>query len=41
MKKFWKAESLQIAESDIFHVKSGADHDYSIRNWPRPGFDEL
>ena len=26
MKTFWKAEILQMAESDMFDVKSGADH---------------
>ena len=27
MKSFWKASFLQIAESDIFYVKRGADDD--------------
>ena len=41
MKNFWKAEILSMAKSDIFDVKSGADYDAAIRNWPRPRFVEL
>ena len=41
MKTFWKAEILQMAESDIFDVKSGADHHAAIQNWLRPRFVEL
>ena len=41
MKKFWKPEISEIAESDIFYVKSGSDHDASIANWLRPGFVEI
>ena len=40
-KKFWKPEILEVAESDIFCVKSGADHDTVIGNWPQPLFVEL
>ena len=39
--KRWKAEILQMAESDIVDVKSGADHDAAIQNWLRPRFVEL
>ena len=38
MKKFWKPETLEIAESDIFYVNPGADHDSVIENWLRPRF---
>ena len=41
MKKCWKPELLEIAESDIFYVESGADHDVSIQNCLRPRFVEL
>ena len=41
MKTFWKAEILQMAESDIVDVKSGADHDASIQIWLRTRFVEL
>ena len=41
MKKFCKAEILQMAESDIFDVKSGADRDVAVQNWLRPRFVEL
>ena len=30
MKNFWKPQILEMAESDIFCVKSGADHDAAI-----------
>ena len=30
MKNFWKASFLQMAESDIFYVKRGADDDGAI-----------
>ena len=41
MKKFWKPKILEMAESDIFHVKSGVDHDAAIENWLRVLFVEL
>ena len=41
MKIFCKAQILQMAESDIFDVKLGADHDVAIQNWLRPRFVEL
>ena len=41
MKKFWKPEILDMAESDIFCVKSSADHDAAIENWLRPLFVEF
>ena len=41
MKKFWKAEILQMAESDIFDIKLGVDHDAAIPNWLRPRFVDL
>ena len=41
MKKFWKAEILQMAESDIFDVQLGADHDAAIQNWLRFRFVEF
>ena len=41
MKTFWKAEILQMAESDIFNVKSGADHHAAIQSWLPPRFVEL
>ena len=40
MKKFWKPENLEMAESAIFYVKSGADHDSAMENWLQPGFIE-
>ena len=36
MRIFWKAQILEMAESDIFWVKPGADHDVAIENWLRP-----
>ena len=33
MKIFWKASILQIAESDIFYVKLGADDDGAMEKW--------
>ena len=41
MQKFWKAEILERAESDIFCVRPGADHDAALENWLRPQFVEL
>ena len=41
VKKFWKPEILEMAESDIFCVKSDADCDAAIGNWLRPPFAEL
>ena len=41
MKKFWKPEILEVAESDIFSVKSVADHDATVENWLRRLFVEL
>ena len=35
---FWKAQILEMAESDIFCVKSGAGHDAAIENWLRSLF---
>ena len=32
MNNFWKPQILEKAESDIFSVKSGADHDAAIPN---------
>ena len=36
MNNFWKPQILEMAESDIFSVKSGADHDAAIQNWLPP-----
>ena len=33
MKIFWKAEILEMAESNIFYVKCGADHDGAMEKW--------
>ena len=33
MKKFLKPEILEMAESDIFSVKSVADYDATVENW--------
>ena len=41
MKNFWKPQILEMAESDIFCVKLGADHDASIQNWLRLLFVDL
>ena len=41
MKHLWKPQILEMAESDIFCVKSGADHDTAIKNWLRPLFVDL
>ena len=41
MKNFWKAEILQMMESDIFDVKLGADHHAAIQNLLRFRFVEL
>ena len=41
MKKFWKPENLEMAESDIFYVKSSANHDAVIEKWLQTVFVEL
>ena len=41
MKIFWKAKILEIAESDVFCVKSDDDHDSANRSWLRLVFVEL
>ena len=41
MKKFWKPETLEMAESDIFYEKSNADHDAAIEKCLRALFVEL
>ena len=41
MKNFWKSEILEMAESEIFCVESGADHDAAIETWLRPQFGEI
>ena len=41
MKIFWKAQTLEVAESDIFSVKSGANHDAEIENWLQLFFFEI
>ena len=33
MKIFWTASFLQMAESDIFYVKLGADDDVAMEKW--------
>ena len=33
MKIFWIAQILEMAESDIFCAKSGADYDAAIEIW--------
>ena len=33
MKFFWKASLLQMAESDIFYVKGGADDNGAMEKW--------
>ena len=33
MKSFWKAEILEMAESDIFYVKWGAYDDGAVEKW--------
>ena len=30
---FWKTSILQVAESDIFNVKGGADEDGAMEKW--------
>ena len=32
-KIFWKASILQMAESDIFYVKWGANKDGAVKKW--------
>ena len=41
MKIFWKAEILEMAESDIFYVKRGPDDDAAMEKWLRSLFVEL
>ena len=41
MKNCWKAEISKMAESDIFYVKRGADHNGAMEKWLRPLFVEL
>ena len=36
MKIFWKAEILEMSESDIPYVKCGADPDGAMGRWLRP-----
>ena len=38
MKNCWKAEKSKMAESDIFYVKRGADHNGAMEKWLRPIF---
>ena len=38
MKNVWKAEILQMAESDTFYVKCGFDHDGAVDERMRPSF---
>ena len=33
MKSLWKASILQMAESDMFYVKRGADEDGAMEKW--------
>ena len=33
MKSLWKASILQMAESDMFYVKWGADEDGAMEKW--------
>ena len=33
MRIFWKTSILQMAESDIFYVKRGADEDGAMEKW--------
>ena len=41
MKNFLKPPILELAESDIFCVKSGADYDAAIQIWLPPLFVDL
>ena len=41
MIKFWKSGILEMAESDIFYVESGADNDAVIESWLPALFVEL
>ena len=36
MKIFWKAEILEMDESDIFYVERGASHDRVMEKWLWP-----
>ena len=38
MKIFWKAQTLEMAESNIFFAKSAANHEAAIQNWLRLSF---
>ena len=41
MKIIWKAKTLEMAESNIFCVKSRADNDFAIEIWLQLLFVEL
>ena len=41
MKQFWKPEILEMAENDIFYVKSGDEHDAENKNWLRGIFGDF
>ena len=41
MKIFWKTQTLEMAESDIFCANSDANHDVAIENWLRLFFVEI
>ena len=41
MKKWWKAEILEMAQSNIIYAKRGADHDGAMEKWLRPLFVKL
>ena len=41
MKNWWKAEILEMAQSNIFYAKRSADHDGAMEKWLRPLFVKL
>ena len=41
MKIFWKAQTLEISESNIFCAKSAADHNAAIKSWLQLFFAEI
>ena len=41
MKNVWTAEILEMAESDIFYIKWGADHDGTMEKGLRLLFVQL
>ena len=41
MKNWWKAEILEMAQSNIIHAKRSADHDGAMEKWLRPLFVKL